>query len=230
MHRPLYHLLTFIAMMVGLTVAQAQVFTPRDDDNTPSNDTVGTLLDGHAEHAFRHFISDTLVPIVELQSRTTAIPIAEAELQHSPRKALLLSIIPGAGQIYNGQAWKVPVIYGAFAVTGYFMVFNNHEMRKFRDEYLHRINGGTPQLDGYTNYPDNSIYNYYQSYNQNFQLTIILSAIFYTLNLVDAYIYGHLYDFQINDDISMRLQPTLQSSPTDLFRSPIPLLSCSFHF
>ncbi|KWW31015.1 MAG: hypothetical protein AUK63_698 [bacterium P3] len=149
---------------------------------------------------------------------------------HSPRKALLLSLLPGGGQIYNGQAWKVPVIYGCFAAAGFYMYFNYNQMKSFRDEYLLRVNGGTPALDGYTNYPDNSIYNYYQSYNQSFQLSIILSVVAYTLNLVDAYIYGHLYEFQINDDISMSLRPSLQAQPLERFMTPVPSLSCSIFF
>lgn len=153
---------------------------------------------------------------------------ASTEIGHSPRKALLLSLLPGAGQIYNKQSWKVPIVYGGFALTGLFMYSNYNQMVKFRDEYLLRVNGGTPQLEGYTNYPNNSIYNYYQSYNQSFQLNIILSVAIYALNLVDAYVYGHLYEFQINDDISMSLQPALQTWDNSTFTTPV--LSCTLSF
>lgn len=154
---------------------------------------------------------------------------ASPELAHSPRKAILLSILPGAGQVYNGQAWKIPVIYGLFTATGYYMYSNYHHMVDFREEYLHRVNGGTPELEGYTTYPDNSIYNYYISYNQSFQLSIILTAVIYALNLVDAYVYGHLYDFQITDDISLALQPTIMPMPS-YGNCAMPALSCSLRF
>lgn len=130
-------------------------------------------------------------------------------MEHSANKALLLSLLPGAGQIYNGQAWKLPIIYGAFAGVGYFIYNNYTNMKAFKDEYLLRIGGGTPQMEGYTSYPNSSIYNLYQSYNKNFQLFIIIGAVVYGLNLVDAYVFGHLYDFQISDDLTMRVEPSL---------------------
>lgn len=170
----------------------------------------------------------TVVSLQQSQPKATVDVIPEEA--HSPRKAILLSLLPGAGQIYNGQAWKVPIIYGGFAAAGYFMYNNYQQMRDFRDEYLWRINGGTPQLEGYTHYPDASIYNYYQSYNQNFQLSIILSVVIYALNLVDAYVYGHLYEFQINDDISMSLHPGIQPLPLGRVAQPISTLAISFTF
>lgn len=129
---------------------------------------------------------------------------------HDPQKALLLSLIPGAGQVYNGQAWKIPIIYGAFAGMGYLVYTNYTNMRQFKDEYLLRAGGGTPQLEGYTSYPNSSIYSLYQSYNKNFQLMVIITGVVYGLNLIDAYVFGHLYDFQINDDLTLHIAPSPQ--------------------
>ena len=147
--------------------------------------------------------------------------------EHSASKALLLSLLPGAGQIYNGQAWKVPIIYGAFVGMGYAIHYNYTRMVKFKDEYLYRVNhNDTPNLEDYANYPTSNIYSLYNSYDRTYQLMVIITVGVYALNLIDAYVFGHLYDFRIDDDISLAIAPTLQ--PTPLGFQPSLGLSLSF--
>lgn len=134
---------------------------------------------------------------------------------HSPNTALWKSaIIPGWGQVYNRQAWKIGIIYGGAVVITYIGVDNYHNAQKFKTEYLNRNNGNTADLlPEYANYPDQNIYNLYQAYEKNFQLSIIAGVALYALNLIDAYCYGHLFDFQINDDLSLQISPAVQSLP-----------------
>ena len=134
---------------------------------------------------------------------------------HSPNTALWKSaIIPGWGQVYNRQAWKIGIIYGGVAVITYIGVDNYHSAQKFKTEYLNRNNGNTADLlPEYANYPDQNIYNLYQAYEKNFQLSIIAGVALYALNLIDAYCYGHLFDFQINDDLSLLLKPSVEPMP-----------------
>lgn len=135
--------------------------------------------------------------------------------EHSPDVALRWSLLPGAGQIYNEQAWKVPIIYGAFAGVGYFIYDNYKAMRLFKDEYLYRVNNDdTPQNPDYTTYPTSNIAELYNSYNRNFQLMIIVAAGIYGLNLLDAYVFGHLFNFTIDNDISLNVVPAVQPTPT----------------
>ena len=127
-----------------------------------------------------------LAPSLRSQQIIAEPQVVQTSIQpkpHNPTKALLLSLVPGAGQIYNGQAWKIPIIYAALGGVGYFVYDYYTNMTAFKNEYLHRVNGGTPQLKGYTNYPNSSIYNLYQSNNKNFQLFVIISAAVYGLTL-----------------------------------------------
>jgi hypothetical protein len=56
--------------------------------------------------------------------------------KHSPRKASTLSaILPGAGQVYNKQAWKIPIIYAGAGVATYLAVSNYQNTLKFKNEY-----------------------------------------------------------------------------------------------
>ena len=140
-------------------------------------------------------------------SSTTRVAAHE---EHSATKALLWSLLPGAGQVYNRQAWKIPIIYGAFAGVGYFVYYEATNMKKFKTEYLYRVNhDGATQLAAYSNYPTSNIYNMYQYYNKYFQLSIIIGVAVYGLNLIDAYVFGHLFSYDISDDISLSASPSL---------------------
>ncbi|MBR1625950.1 MAG: hypothetical protein IJ681_02275 [Bacteroidales bacterium] len=161
----------------------------------------------------------------ELQSSDNSILIA-----HSPKKATLLStFLPGAGQIYNKQAWKVPVIYVAAAGVTYFAVTNGKNKEKFKKEYYNRINGSTDLLKDYENYTNDGIYNLYNAYKSNFQLSIIVGVAFYAVQILDAYVYGHLFNFDLTDDLTMNIVP--YCTPTLSFaNSPSVGLSFNLHF
>ena len=130
---------------------------------------------------------------------------------HDPNKALILSaVLPGAGQVYNKQAYKVPIVYALLGGGAYFIYDNYTLMKKFKTEYLYRVqHDDTPQLKDYSTYPTPNIYNLYESYNKNFQLSIIVTVALYGVNLLDAYVFGHLFDFQMSDDISLNICPSL---------------------
>ncbi len=139
----------------------------------------------------------------------TSLLAQENKKSHSAKKASTLSaILPGAGQVYNHQAWKIPIIYaGAGAVT-YFAVTNYKNAIKFKTEYYNRIeNNDADLLADYTKYSDESILSLYDAYNKNFQLSIVIGAAVYLLNIVDAMVYGHLYEFDIDDNLSAKISP-----------------------
>lgn len=132
-----------------------------------------------------------------------------ASTEHNPTKALMLSLLPGAGQVYNGQAWKVPIFYAALGGVGYVTYNYYNQMQMFKKEYLSIGSNGSSTLPGYEGYPGSSIYNMYQSSNKNFQLFCIVTIAVYGLNLLDAYVFGHLYDFNVSDDLAVSVMPSL---------------------
>ena len=161
--------------------------------------------------------------------RPSVVVSPQPSKPHNPTKAVLLSIIPGGGQIYNGQDWKVPIFYAALGGVGYLVYTNYTEMMRFKKEYLTIGYNGQSTLPDYSGYPGSSIYNLYQSSNKSFQLFIIVTAAVYAFNLLDAYVFGHLYDFQVSDDLSLRIAPSFSSVPMSDF-AMAPSLSLSFHF
>lgn len=156
--------------------------------------------------------------------------------EHSPKKALILSaVLPGAGQVYNKQAWKIPIIYAAFGGVGYYTYSNYTQMKYYKDEYIYRVNHNDA-----TQYPDDAdmvatptsnIYNMYQTYDKTFQLSVIIAVAVYGINLLDAYVYGHLFDFQISDDLTLNVSPMVISTPNNNYGlSFAPVASLRFRF
>lgn len=100
------------------------------------------------------------------------------------------------------------MIYALGGATAYVAVSNYRNAVKFKDEYYNRLDGKTGALlPDYATYSDESILALHEAYNKNFQLGILLSAAVYMLNIVDAMVYGHLFDFEINDNLAGSITP-----------------------
>lgn len=130
-------------------------------------------------------------------------------LPKNPRKATILSaIIPGAGQIYNGKAWKVPILYAGFMTDIYFIGYNNKRYQTFRDALFAFDDGETNQFPSLNR---NALVRNVDYWRQNRDLTILLLLGIYALNLVDANVDAHLSGFDISDDLALKFEPNLGS-------------------
>ena len=147
---------------------------------------------------------------------------------------------PGSGQIYNRQWWKLPILYGGIGATVYGLSWNMKYYKKYRTafvDYTAYLNA--LEADPETPYPANSSWdklmlpgktaeNYNASmqkrlqeqlktkkdnYKRNRDLLYIVSGAIYAIQIIDATVFAHFYDFEINDDLSMNLRPSTGFSP-----------------
>lgn len=130
------------------------------------------------------------------QIDTNSIQIKEDTIfvmRKSPWGAVLRSaIIPGFGQVYNESYWKVPIIWG---LAGWF-IYNWND--------LNNLYANNNQLYRQTN---QNIYKIRRNfYRKQRDLFTIYLGLLYFLNLVDAYVDAHLYDFQIDSNQSNDLK------------------------
>jgi hypothetical protein len=110
-------------------------------------------------------------------------------MQKSPWGAVVRSaIVPGFGQFYNESYWKIPIIWGTAALLVSGWVYNNNLYQDNRTLYIQT---------GNKDYEFNR--DFYRDQRDNF--TIYLSLL-YLLNLVDAYVDAHLFDFNVDEDIA----------------------------
>ncbi len=132
---------------------------------------------------------------------------------HSPKKAAKLSAVcPGLGQFYNKKYWKIPVIYTGAGVLTYFAINNNKSYNKYKTAYALRTDGDSTTIDDSPYYSDIGLLTLRDYYRKNLEVTVILSAALYILNIVDAAVDAHLYDFDVSDDLSMKIEPIIYNS------------------
>ena len=133
----------------------------------------------------------------------------------SPAKAAFYSaILPGLGQAYNKRYWKIPIVYGAMGAGVYFIIDNNKKYNQYRNEYKKRLaNGGAIDTSDptYGNLTTESVIRGQKFYQKNRDLSVLITAGLYILNIVDANVDAHLLQFNVNDDLS--LKPDLQTNP-----------------
>lgn len=136
--------------------------------------------------------------------------------KHSPTVAMLCSIIPGGGQIYNRKYWKVPIVYGLLEASGYFLCKYASDMMLYRREFINRRDGHTELLiPGLANTTDEGILALKQTSQRNMEISIAATAIIYTLNFIDAMVDAHLYYFDVSDDLSLHWSPMLLPNPVN---------------
>jgi hypothetical protein len=134
---------------------------------------------------------------------------------HSPKKASILSAcLPGLGQGYNHKYWKIPVLYAGMGTVGYFIHYTHGQYKTFKDAYILRTDGDPATTDDQLDYTDAQLKENVDFYRRYRDLNIILMAAIYTLNIVDANVDAHLFTFDVSNDLSMSLRPSLYFSGT----------------
>lgn len=141
--------------------------------------------------------------------------------KHSPRKAAIYSaIMPGLGQIYNKKYWKLPLVYAAVGIPIYTFIDNQRWYKRARDAAKMIATGDTanyksrvvPQLYIYFSLNDaNSLLQFRNQVRRNMDYSILVTLLLWGLNVVDATVDAHLRDFDISENLSMKIRPTLMS-------------------
>ncbi len=144
---------------------------------------------------------------VENQSEDKKEKTDYSSLPKNPKKATILSaIVPGAGQVYNGKAWKVPLLYAGFMTDIYFISYNNKRYETFRTALFAYDAGDQSQFPSLNR---EALVRNVDYWRQSRDLTILLLAGIYALNLIDANVDAHLSGFDISDDIALKIEPNV---------------------
>lgn len=140
---------------------------------------------------------------------------------HDPHRATIRSaILPGWGQAYNHEYWKIPIVYGVLAIPASLYFYNDKWYKKTKFAYNALYNAwilgdssGLPKIDaklkndtGYLSLP--SLQNYRNEFKRSKDYSLLYFLILWGVQVADATVFGHLKEFDVSDDLSMRINPT----------------------
>lgn len=122
------------------------------------------------------------------------------------RAALYSALLPGAGQVYTKKYWKVPIIYGGLITSAYYINESHKLYDLYKTTYLNRLNGNNNDefADTYTN---ENLQTLTEHYRRNREISALLFTLTYVLNIVDASVNAHMFDYNVSDDLSLHIQP-----------------------
>lgn len=154
-----------------------------------------------------------------------------------PIRAMWLGLVfPGGGQIYNHKYWKLPIIYGGFLGCVYALTWNSQMLHDYSQAYLD-IMDSDPSTKSYEKMLPigynitgreerfKTIFkNKKNFFRRNRDLSLFAFAGVYLLAVIDAYVDAELSTFDINEDLSLHIEPTfIQTSPAKTFgRESVP--------
>ncbi len=123
------------------------------------------------------------------------------------RKATIMSAcLPGLGQIYNRKYWKAPVIYVALGGLGYWGLSNQKKYKYYSDN-LRYANDDDINTTNVTLYSNDQLIAQKRYYRKFRDMSIMLGALVYVINIIDANVDAHLRTFDVSDDLSLQLKP-----------------------
>ncbi len=214
MHHPIkFFFLIFLGVLASFSAsAQVQIDSVSQDENRPHvivEDTVSAP--GTSER-----------PFVTADAVDTTL-VEDTSEEFSPRKASLYSaILPGLGQAYNKKYWKIPLIYGGIVGLGLVVDFYADNYSYYRRMLLLQQSTGANPTGASERVLDNAVV----KSRRERDFYIIMCGLAYIINIVDAHIDAHLKGFDISDDLTLKMKPSLNSTA---FNTPVGGIGIALH-
>lgn len=122
-----------------------------------------------------------------------------------PGKATLYSILlPGLGQIYNGEVWKLPLYWGGLAASASFYITNRKNYIRWKSIYNESV------LPEYSGPVSSETAKYYRdTYRRYRDYSMLALCAVYLIQVIDANIFAYMHDFEVDDKITLDVSPTV---------------------
>lgn len=161
------------------------------------------------------FVSLTSISFGQIRKMDDTLTVSDRPIKsfiskstRDPNKAsLYAAILPGLGQIYNRQYWKLPILYGGAIAFGHYIKFNHDIYNAFRNAFI-KANDNDPATENpFPRFDTDALQRNAEQFRRNRDYVMILAGMFYLLNIVDAHVSAHMSEFDINDELTFEIRP-----------------------
>lgn len=231
-------------LLVSSTLSYAQKNREKTEVNVPaiaSADSVKMPVDSvltAQDSSNLAKLNQSLKPVKKKRDWSTWHPEAK-------RAMWMALVLPGAGQIYNRKYWKLPIIYGGFVGCAYAITWNNQMYHDYSQAYLD-IMDDDPNTQSYNQFlhlgatiDASNIDRYKEIFRKRKDkfrrwrdMGVFVMIGVYAFSVIDAYVDASLSEFDISDDLTLRVEPTVMNDKrtNNPFKSASLGLQCSLKF
>ncbi len=136
--------------------------------------------------------------------------------RHDPRKATRRSaLVPGWGQAYNKEYWKIPIVYGIIAIPVGMYIFNDDYYKKTKFAYEAKFKAASGDSSDLANIDPEiknlgltSLQSYRNAFRRDRDYAILWFLLAWGLQVADATVFAHLKQFDVSNDLTMELNPS----------------------
>ncbi len=125
------------------------------------------------------------------------------------RAAFYSALLPGLGQAYNKQYWKIPIVYAGVAVSSYLFATTSINYQKYRQAFIARTDNNPNSTDNYPQYTATNLRELERENRQLLDRIVVYSALYYGVNIIDALVSSHLKNFDMGKSISLAPYPAI---------------------
>jgi len=135
--------------------------------------------------------------------------------RYNPKKAILFAaVLPGLGQTYTKKYWKLPLVYGGIAASGYAINFYQEGYQKYKGELFYNLDNGLSSesaLNPNTGFTTSQLRTITDRYRRERDFMIIVLIGVYVLQMIDAHVDAHLKEFDLNPNLHVRAEPSFSN-------------------
>ena len=146
----------------------------------------------------------------------------QSESEPDPGRATIYSaLLPGLGQIYNGELFKVPIYWGGMLISVHLLMNYNNNYLRFKRIH-NQATSTDPEVSSKIPISGETAKWYRDVYRRYRDNSIVATALVYLLQVIDANVFAYMHDFEVSDDISMSVEPAV-ISPYNAYAIHTPL-------